>query len=273
MGILDIPIIEKFIRLCQDGWELGWHERNGGNLTYRLAPAELEAGRAFLGGPGSWVALGVSAKALAGEYFITTGSGKHFRNVKHDPESNIGLVEINQAGDSYRIVWGLKGGAVPTSELPTHFLNHAVRHLASKGLDRVIYHAHPPNLIALTYVLPLTARDFTRALWQSATECCVVFPAGVGLIPWMIPGGAEIAQATSQQMKDHAAVVWPHHGLFCSGPNFDETLGLMHTIEQAAKIFVKVSSTGLTTLSTITDDHLRAMAAAFKITLNESFLN
>ena len=40
----------------------------------------------------------------------------------------------------------------------------------SEGVYRVIYHAHTPNLIAMTYVLPLTARDFTRALWQSATE-------------------------------------------------------------------------------------------------------
>jgi rhamnulose-1-phosphate aldolase len=217
--------------------------------------------------------MGVSDAALAGEHFIATGSGKHFRNVKRDPPANIGIVEINPEGNAWRIVWGLEGGAVPTSEFPSHFLNHAVRLTASNGRDHVIYHAHPPNLIALTYVLPLNGRDFTRVLWQSATECCVVFPEGVGVIPWMIPGGADIALATSKAMKSHSAVVWPHHGLFCSGADFDETLGLMNTIENAAKIFVKAQSTGLKTLSTITDDNLRAIAAAFNITLNESFLN
>ena len=46
----------------------------------------------------------------------------------------------------------------------------------------------------MTYILPLTARDFTRALWKSATECPVVFPGGVGVVPWMVPGGRDIAQ-------------------------------------------------------------------------------
>ena len=65
----------------------------------------------------------------------------------------------------------------------------------------MIYHCHATNVIALTYILPLTDRDFTRALWQSATECPVVFPEGVGVCPWMVPGGADIAMATSELMK------------------------------------------------------------------------
>ena len=40
---------------------------------------------------------------------------------------------------------------------------------------------------ALTCVLPLTARDFTHALWKSAAERPVVFPEGVGVVPWMVP--------------------------------------------------------------------------------------
>ena len=29
MGILDIQVIKEYIRMCNDGWEQGWHERNG----------------------------------------------------------------------------------------------------------------------------------------------------------------------------------------------------------------------------------------------------
>ena len=32
----EIPAVRGFIRMCTDGWEQGWHERNGGNLTYRM---------------------------------------------------------------------------------------------------------------------------------------------------------------------------------------------------------------------------------------------
>ena len=273
MDILDIDIIKAYIRMADDGWRQGWHERNGGNLTYRMHPEEVEQCRPFFGKPGPWVGMGVRAENLAGEYFITTGSGKYFRNVILDPARSLGIVEIDEAGGAWRIVWGLAGGAKPTSEFPSHFMNHSVRKTATNGACRVIYHAHTPNLIAMTYLLPLTARDFTRALWQSATECPVVFPGGVGVVPWMVPGGADIAMATSELMKTYDVAVWAHHGLFCSGPDFDTTFGLMHTIEKAAQIYLLALSAGQGKLrQTITDDNLRAIAKAFGVTLNEEFL-
>lgn len=41
----------------------------------------------------------------------------------------------------------------------------------------------------MTFVEPLDARTFSRALWKAMTECVVVFPEGVGVVPWMVPGG------------------------------------------------------------------------------------
>ena len=275
MAITDIEVMQHYIRMCGDGWDQGWHERNGGNLTYRMRPEEVEQCRPyFKDTPGQWVNMGVQADNLRGEFFISTGSGKYFRNVPLAPQDNICIVEINEAGDAWRIVWGLEKGGHPTSEFPSHFLNHSVRKEATGGACRVIYHAHPANLIAMTYILPLTARDFTRALWKSATECPVVFPGGVGVVPWMVPGGSDIALATSQLMKEYDAAVWAHHGLFASGPDFDTTFGLMHTIEKAAQIYILALSAGQgCILQTIEDDDLRAIAKDFGVTLREEFLD
>lgn len=187
MGILDVKVVKDFIRMCNDGWLLGWHERNGGNLTYRMKDDEVKECAAFFNNDEQWNYMGVCAANLAGEYFITTGSGKFFRNMQDNPCESIGIVEINGKGDSYRIVWGLENGGRPTSEFPSHFLNHSVKKKATDDNYRVIYHAHTPNLIAMTYTTKLSAREFTRALWKSATECPVVFPAGVGVVPWMVP--------------------------------------------------------------------------------------
>ena len=271
--IYDVECVKAFMRMCSDGWLQGWHERNGGNLTYRMRPEEVEEVRPYFHTPGEWVNMGVTGINLAGEYFITTGSGKYFRNVELCPQECIGIVEINAAGDSWRIVWGLENGAKPTSEFPSHFMNHSVRKEATGGANRVIYHCHATNLIALTYLLPLTERDFSRALWKSATECPVVFPEGVGVVPWMVPGGADIALATCEKMKEFEAAVWAQHGLFVSGPDFDITFGLMHTIEKSAQIWVLQKSTGLPELQTITDDALRAIAKEFGVTLREEFLD
>ena len=275
MAITDIEVMQHYIRMCGDGWDQGWHERNGGNLTYRMRPKEVEQCRPYFNAiPGQWVNMGVQADNLRGEFFISTGSGKYFRNVPLAPQDNICIVEINEAGDAWRIVWGLEKGGRPTSEFPSHFLNHSVRKEATGGACRVIYHAHPANLIAMTYILPLTARDFTRALWKSATECPVVFPGGVGVVPWMVPGGSNIALATSQLMKEYDAAVWAHHGLFASGPDFDTTFGLMHTIEKAAQIYILALSAGQgRILQTIEDDDLRAIAKDFGVTLREEFLD
>ena len=275
MAITDIEVMQHYIRMCGDGWDQGWHERNGGNLTYRMRPEEVEQCRPYFKAiPGQWVNMGVQADNLRGEIFISTGSGKYFRNVPLAPQDNICIVEINEAGDAWRIVWGLEKGGRPTSEFPSHFLNHSVRKEATGGACRVIYHAHPANLIAMTYILPLTARDFTRALWKSATECPVVFPGGVGVVPWRVPGGSDIALATSQLMKEYDAAVWAHHGLFASGPDFDTTFGLMHTIEKAAQIYILALSAGQgRILQTIEDDDLRAIAKDFGVTLREEFLD
>jgi rhamnulose-1-phosphate aldolase len=262
------------VRLCDDGFRQGWHERNGGNLTCRLTSEEAAECRPFFSGsPGPWTPVGVSASNLGGEYFIATGSGKFMRNAAIDPEDSICVAEINTAGDAYRIVWGLSRGGRPTSEFPSHLLNHSVKKAASGGAHRIIYHAHTPAVIALTFILPLSARDFSRVLWKSMTECPIVFPQGVGVVPWMVPGGPEIAHASSVMMKEYDAIVWAHHGSFCSGPDFDTTFGLMHTIEKSAEVYLKVLSSGQPVLQTITDEELRLTAAAFGVTLNEAFLD
>lgn len=272
MGILDIAILRDFIRICTDGWLQGWHERNGGNLSCRLRDYEIAQCRPYFSETNDWIPLGVQAPRLGAEYFIATGSGKYMRHVSLAPHENICIVELNRSGDSYRIVWGLEGGGRPTSEFPTHIMNHSVRVELTQGASRVIYHAHTPSIIALTYILPLTAKAFSRVLWQSATECPVVFPQGVGVVEWMTPGGTEIAKATSALMKQYDAVIWAHHGLFCSGPDMDTAFGLMHTIEKAADIYLRVLNTGKDIRQTITGDNLRAIAREFKVNLNEAFL-
>lgn len=274
MAIEDIEAVASFVRLCDDGFRMGWHERNGGNLTCRMKPEDIEECRPFFyKETRAWMPAGVTAENLAGEYFLATGSGKFMRNAALCVEDSVCIAEINGSGDAYRIVWGLPRGGGPTSEFPSHLLNHSVKKSLAAHAHRVIYHAHTPNVIALTFVLPLNSRDFSRALWQSMTECPVIFPQGVGVLPWMIPGGAKIAQASCELMKSFDAVIWAHHGTFCSGHDFDAAFGLMHTIEKSAEIFIKARSCGLSIRQTITDDELRAVAKAFAVELNEEFLS
>ena len=196
MRFLDAEFVKGFIRMANDGWEQGWHERNGGNLSYRVKADEVESVRENFE-PKEWQTIGTTVPILSGEYFLVTGSGKYFRNVIIKPEDSICMIELDEKGENYRIVWGLVNGGRPTSELPSHLMNLEVKKLQNPNY-RVVYHAHTTNIIALTFVLPLEDKVFTRELWEMATECPVVFPDGIGVVPWMVPGGREIAVAVKR---------------------------------------------------------------------------
>ena len=271
MKVLDAEFVQGFIRTANDGWEQGWHERNGGNLSYRIRLEEVEAVKEDFE-PKEWQPIGTTVPKLAKEYFIVTGSGKYFRNVIIKPEDSICIIELDEKGENYHIVWGLVNGGRPTSELPTHLMNHEVKMSATGGNHRVIYHAHPTNIIALTFVLPLEDKVFTRELWEMSTECPVIFPEGVGVVPWMVPGGRDIAVATSELMKKYNLAIWAHHGMFASGEDFDLTFGLMHTAEKSAEILVKMLSMQPNKRQTITPDNFRDLAKDFNVALPEEFL-
>lgn len=270
MKFLDAEFVQGFIRMADDGWQQGWHERNGGNLSYRVKPEEVELVKENFE-PKEFQPIGTTVPALAGEYFLVTGSGKYFRNVSIKPEDSICMIELDDKGENYRIVWGLVNGGRPTSELPSHLMNLEVKKLQDPDY-RVVYHAHTTNIIALTFVLPLEDKVFTRELWEMATECPVVFPDGVGVVPWMVPGGREIAVATSELMKKYDLAIWAHHGTFAAGKDFDLTFGLMHTVEKSAEILVKMLSMQPNKRQTITPDDFRHLAKDFGVTLPEKFL-
>ena len=272
MKILDTKFVRGFVKMADDGFKQGWHERNGGNLSYRLKPSEVEEIRPRLNDHGDWAPIGTSVPGLAGEFFLITGSGKYFRNIAVDPEAYLAIIELDDKGENYRIRWGLVEGGRPTSELPAHMMNHEVKKRVTNGRHRVIYHAHTTNIIALTFILPLKDEIFTRELWESATECPVVFPDGVGVVPWMVPGGRDIAVATSRLMEKYDVAIWAHHGMFCSGEDFDLTFGLMHTVEKSAEILLKVLAVTPVKRQTITPEDFREVAKGFHISLPERFL-
>lgn len=272
-----LGFVRGFGRMCQDGWELGYHERNGGNASYRLAPDDLHAARSFFyDAPSSWVGMGVSVPEMAGEFLLVTGSGKFLRNVKDDPVSNAGIVEIGPAGDAWRIVWGLKDGARPTSEIGAHVAAQGVRKQVTGGAARVLYHAHPNALIACTALVPADARTLSRLLWSCVTESVIAFPGGVGALPWKVPGSADLASATADVMRAFDACVWQLHGVFASGATFDEAFGLVNAIDKAADVYLRARAAqgGAANLPfSISDGDLRATARAYGLPLNEAFLS
>ena len=269
--MMETKLARDFTKICTDGFNQGWHERNGGNLSYRMRQSEVDEIRDLLNEEAEWQKIGTEVPGLANEYFMVTGSGKYMRNVQLDFEDNVAVIHLNEDGTRYKIVYGLVNGGRPTSELPSHLMNLEVLKQRDPEM-RIVYHAHPANTIALTFVLPLEDEIFTREIWEMATECPVVFPEGIGVVRWMVPGGREIGVETSEIMKTRNVAVWAHHGMFVCGHDFDETFGLMHTVEKSAEILVKVLSMSSRKLNTIQPQDFRDLQKPFNITLDEKYL-
>ena len=272
MKVDDLSFIHAFMYSCEDGWKQNWHERNGGNLSYRLNEEEIRQVMCLNKTlPGVWTPIGVSVPLLAGQWYLVTGSGKYFRHVMHDPANCLAIIEIDGKGENYRIRWGLEGGGRPTSELPSHLMNHEVKQRIGQTDCRVIYHSHPANTIALSFLLPPDDEVFTKTLWGMISECVIVFPDGVGVLPWMVPGSREIAEATSELMAKYDVVIWCQHGIFCAGKDLDTAFGLTHTVEKAAEIFIKVRSAGGDTAQAITMENIHRLESAFLVKAQDDF--
>jgi len=235
--------IQEIIKVSGDMWVKGWAERNAGNISLRIKKEEIEDD-SQLKFDGEWLTLSKKMENLAGEYFLVTGTGRFLRNIQVFPEKNLGIIEIDDSGAKYRIIWGYEGGGAPTSELPSHLLAHSVRKSATNGEDRVIIHTHPANLIALTYARELDTVSLSRLMWEMHAECVVVFPNGVEYLPWIMAGTDEIADATAKAFLKRDIVVWEYHGVFASGRNLDTAFGLIDTVEKASEIYIKAESIG-----------------------------
>ena len=207
---------------------------------------------------------------LEGKIFIVTGTGKYFKNVEKDPETNLGIVRIGKGGKNIELLWGFKDGGRPTSEFPAHMMSHMAR-LKVDPENRVVMHSHPTNTLAMNYVHELDEKKFTHTLWEMCTECIVVFPDGVGVLPWMLCGTSEIGRATAKKMGEFRLVVWAMHGIYGAGKTMDETFGLIETVEKAAQIYMLTAN--LPRKNTIKDEDMVKLVELFGVKYRKDFLD
>lgn len=267
--IFHSPFVDEMIELTSNMYRLGWDERNGGNISLMVDETEvaeyLDTTKIIRNIP-----IGFSAPSLIGKYFIVTGTGKYFRNVKRDPETNLGLFRIAEDGTTAELLWGYRDGGKFTSELPAHLMSHMAR-LTVDPDNRIVMHCHPTYTLAMNYVQPLEDKAFTHTLWQMCTECIVVFPEGVGTLPWMLCGNNTIGEATAEKIKEFRTVIWGMHGLYAAGKTPDEAFGLIETVEKAAQIYMLTAH--LPRVNTIKDDELVELAEAFGVKYRKDFLD
>ena len=268
-NIIEAPFMVEMMRTTANMYRLGYDERNGGNISYMLDP-EVVGEYLDLDNVIRTIPTGFDATKLIDKIFIVTGTGKYFKNVEYDPETNLGIIRIAKDGTTAELLWGYKDGGRFTSELPAHLMSHIAR-LSKNPDNRIIMHCHPDYTLAMTQVHEMDERALTRTLWKQMTESIVVFPEGVGVLPWMVCGNNAIGEATTKKMEEYRLVVWTLHGIYGCGNDMDEAFGLIETVEKAAKMYMLTAH--LPKVNEITDENLLALTERFSLNYKKEFLD
>ena len=141
------------------------------------------------------------------------------------------------------------------------FVTNSLYSKATLPFVRVIYiYSRNSSRESLTYI--------NKTL---TSLCIVVFPAGVGVLPWMLCGTNEIGEATAKKMEEFRLVVWGMHGIYGAGKTMDETFGLIETVEKAAEIYMLTAH--LPRINTIKDEEMIELAEFFGVKYRRDFLN
>ena len=97
VAVEQLGFVRGFVRLCSDGWGQGWHERNGGNLTYRMTEADASAARPFFNPePSPCLAAAVLVPHGA------EGHGLRLLGQRHLLGEAVGVLHLLQWGTSSR---------------------------------------------------------------------------------------------------------------------------------------------------------------------------
>ena len=94
-NVSEAPFVKEMGKICSNMYRQGWDERNGGNISVLLDNAEvsqyLDTNEIIRDIP-----MGFDASALKGKIFIVTGTGKYFKNVEENPETNLVLSRLKK---------------------------------------------------------------------------------------------------------------------------------------------------------------------------------
>jgi rhamnulose-1-phosphate aldolase len=156
-----------------------------------------------------------AAPELAGGTFIVTGSGRRLREIIADPAANLACVVVDEGGKTGRLYTSpRKLFTRLTSEFNSHLAVHHDQVVRSGTNFHAVVHAQPRHLTYLSHIPRYQYEPYlNRHLLRWQPELIVNLPEGIGLVPFLVPGSAELMAATLESLRHHRIVIWGKHGV------------------------------------------------------------
>lgn len=207
------------------------------------------------------------AAKLAGGGLLVTGSGRRLREIADDPEANLGFVAVNPDGKTARLYTSRKRLFERlTSEFNSHLAVHRDQ-VARTGTNfHALVHAQPLHLTYLSHIPRYQSTLYlNRHILRWEPECIVHLPEGVGYLPFMVPGSAELMAANVEALRTHRVVLWAKHGVMArSDASVKRACDRIEYAETGARYeYLNLTNHGLA--DGLTAEEIRSICAAFAI--------
>ena len=241
-------------------WQKGWAERNGGNITVNITQW-VDDGIRSLPPIDAVRPIGAVLPHLKGCYFYCKGTGRRMRDLARAPMENGAIIRILDDCASYAII--ADRIVAPTSELPAHLGVHD--YLLAKGSPyRASLHTHPIELVALTHNRQWMEKDVaTRMLWSMIPETKAFCPRGLGMVPYLLPGSAALAEATLRTLdEDYDVVMWEKHGIFAVDCDIMAAFDQIAVLNKSAQIYIAARNMGFVP-DGMSDAQMRELSEVF----------
>jgi rhamnulose-1-phosphate aldolase len=204
---------------------------------------------------------------LANHIVIVTGSGRRLREIQVDPAANLGVVRISPDGATGTL------HTAPnrlfdrvTSEWNSHLAVHDDTVERTGTNFHAVVHAQPPHLTYLSHIPDYRNEDvLNRRLMRWEPETIINLPAGIGALPFMLPGSDLLMEANVTSLRAHRIVVWAKHGVMArSDVSVKRAVDRIEYAETAANyeymdLLIGGRAEGLTV------DEMRSVVAAFNV--------
>lgn len=140
-------------------------------------------------------------------------------------------------------------GPRPSKELPLHRAVYARRPTTA-----AVVHLHAPYSTALS-CLPVTAWPDGRLPWLTPYQVTKV--GALPVVPYAVPGTAELADAVAKRAADSACLLLANHGSIASGLSLTAAVEAAEELEAAAQLMLTLRELPYERLSDAQADELR----------------
>lgn len=216
------------------------------------------------------IRLPAAVPALAGKLLIVTGSGRRLRDIRMNPAANLGVIAIQADGQSgvlYTSPQRLFERV--TSEVNSHLAVHNDQVAQTETNFHALIHAQPPHLTYLSHIPAYRDQTlFNQRLLRWEPETIINLPEGIGVLPFQLPGSAELMAATVAGLRVHRVVLWCKHGVMARSELSVTRAADRIEYAEAAAQYEYMDLVNHRQAEGLTVDELRAVVKTFNVQTN-----